>query len=130
MFFLRQTGCLLGCLDLLSSARLSFPPGYDGQLQTAKWRKMFMAEKVLVSTMHVPRFVGEGKIDFIDKPVPQPGSGELLIQVKANALCGSECGQFYNGSKVTPGHEAACTVLAVRPGTHIQSGTTGVIFYL
>ena len=58
--------------------------------------------------MTVPRFVGGGKIEWAEKPVPQPGAGELLVQVKANALCGSERGQFYNGSpNVTPGHEAA-----------------------
>src|SRR5258708_7571129 len=91
---------------------------------------MFMAEKTLVTTMHVPRFVGEGKIDFVDKPVPQPAPGELLIQVKANALCGSERGQFYGGSTVTPGHEAAGVVVAVGPGTHTQPGTSGVIFLM
>src|SRR5258708_27825956 len=91
---------------------------------------MFMAEKVLVSTMRVPRFMGEGKIDFIDKPVPQPGPGELLIQVKANALCGSERGQFYGGSTVTPGHEAAGVVVTVGPGTHTKPDTSGVIFLM
>jgi threonine dehydrogenase-like Zn-dependent dehydrogenase len=63
-------------------------------------------------TMTVPRFVGGGKIDFIEKPVPEPGPGELLVAVRANALCGSERGQFYNGSpNVTPGHEAAGLVI-------------------
>src|SRR5579859_4242672 len=130
MSFLWQTGCLLGCLDVLSSTSSSFLCVCDKQLQTAKWRITFMAEKILVSTMHVPRFVGEGKIDFVDKPVPQPGPGELLIQVKANALCGSERGQFYNGSTVTPGHEAAGVVIAVGPGTHTPPGTSGVVFLM
>src|SRR5258708_3327932 len=89
-----------------------------------------MSEKTLVPTMHVPHFVGQGQIDFVDKPVSQPGSGELLIQVKANALCGSERGQFYNGSMVTAGHEAAGVVVADGPGTHTRVGTSGVIFLM
>src|SRR5258708_20924471 len=89
-----------------------------------------MSEKTLVPTMHVPHFVGQGQIDFVDKPVSQPGSGELLIQVKANALCGSERGQCINGSTVAGGHEGAGVVVAAGPGTHPQVGTSGVIFLM
>ena len=67
--------------------------------------------------MTVPQFVGGGRIEFGEKPVPTPGPGQLLLQVKANALCGSERGQFYEGSPVTPGHEAA-GVVAVRRAGH------------
>ncbi|MBC8427677.1 alcohol dehydrogenase catalytic domain-containing protein [bacterium] len=80
--------------------------------------------------MKVPRFLGEGKIDFIDKPVPKPGLGQLLIRVKANALCGSEKGRFLHGSKVTPGHEAAGIVAAAGPGTNTPVGTPGVIYLI
>ncbi|MCX6050124.1 MAG: alcohol dehydrogenase catalytic domain-containing protein [Chloroflexi bacterium] len=67
--------------------------------------------------MRAPHFTGGGVIKLIDKPNPQPGAGQLLLQVKANALCGSERGQFYNGNgaKVTPGHEAVGIVVAAGP---------------
>jgi len=80
--------------------------------------------------MRVPRFVGDGRIDFVEKTVPEPGLGELLVQVKANALCGSERGQFRNGTAVTPGHEAAGIVAAAGPGTRTPVGTPGVIFLM
>jgi threonine dehydrogenase-like Zn-dependent dehydrogenase len=80
--------------------------------------------------MTVPRFLGEGKIDTIEKPVPEPGEGQLLIQVHANALCGSERPQFRNGSSVTPGHEAAGTVVAAGPKTTTAVGTKGAIFLM
>ena len=51
----------------------------------------------------VPHFIGGGRITTVTKPVPQPGPGQLSIQVKANALCGSERGQFFDGTDVTPG---------------------------
>jgi threonine dehydrogenase-like Zn-dependent dehydrogenase len=80
--------------------------------------------------MHVPRFLGQGKIDFVERPVPEPGPGQLLLQVKANALCGSERSQFLKGSEVTPGHEAAGVVVASGPDTHTAIGTPGVVFLM
>src|SRR6476660_4424503 len=80
--------------------------------------------------MRVPNFIGQGKIAWAELPVPEPGPGQLLIQVKANALCGSERGQFYNGSTITPGHEAAGIVVAAGPNTHTALGAGGVIFLM
>ncbi len=82
------------------------------------------------NTMPVPQFGGGGRITFGEKPVPSPGPGQLLIQVKANALCGSERGQFQGGSSVTPGHEAAGVVAQAGPDTHTPAGTPGVIFLM
>jgi threonine 3-dehydrogenase len=82
------------------------------------------------TTMRVPRFVGGRKIEFVDKPVPAPGPGQLLIAVKANALCGSERPQYFDGTPVTPGHEAAGVVAAAGPGTRTAVGTPGAIFLM
>lgn len=89
-----------------------------------------MAELNLPATMIAPRFLGNGKIGVTEKPVPRPGPGQLLLQVRANALCGSERGQFYEGTPVTPGHEAAGFVVAAGPGTHTPVGTPGVVFLM
>jgi threonine dehydrogenase-like Zn-dependent dehydrogenase len=77
-----------------------------------------------------PRFTGGGKIVFEQRPVPSPGPGQLLVSVRANAICGTDRGQFYEGSIVTPGHEAAGTVAATGPGTSTEVGTPGVIFLM
>ena len=89
-----------------------------------------MVVNPILSTMQVPTFQGAGKIAFGDKEVPTPGSGELLIEVKANALCGSERGQFQKGSAVTPGHEAAGIVVVAGPATYVPVGTPGVVFLM
>ncbi len=89
-----------------------------------------MPNPMLPDSMRVPLFKGQGQIDFIDKPVPQPGAGQLLLQVSANAMCGSERGQFFSSSAVTPGHEAAGTVVAAGPDTHTPIGTRGVVFLM
>ncbi len=80
--------------------------------------------------MTVPKFEGGGIISFHEKDVPVPGAGQLLLQVGANALCGSERGQFYDGSEVTPGHEGAGIVAAAGPDTSTPVGTTGAVFLM
>jgi threonine 3-dehydrogenase len=83
-----------------------------------------------METMRVPQFVGGGKISFGSRPQLEPGDGQLLIAVKANALCGSEKGQFHQGSAVTPGHEAAGIVVAAGSGARTPVGTPGAIFLM
>ncbi|MFN8444841.1 MAG: alcohol dehydrogenase catalytic domain-containing protein [Caldilineaceae bacterium] len=89
-----------------------------------------MTNTMLPTIMRVPHFKGGGQIDFIEKPVPTPGPGQLLLQVKANALCGSERGQFFNGTNTTPGHEAAGVVVAAGANTQSKPGTPGVVFLM
>jgi threonine dehydrogenase-like Zn-dependent dehydrogenase len=53
-----------------------------------------------------------------------------LLQVHANALCGSERPQFFDGTPTTPGHEAAGTVVVAGPDTRTPVGTPGVVFLM
>jgi threonine dehydrogenase-like Zn-dependent dehydrogenase len=69
-------------------------------------------------------------ITFEERGVRDPGPGELLVRVLANAVCGSERTQYYEGSEVTPGHEAAGVVAAAGAGTSISEGTPGVVFLM
>lgn len=78
----------------------------------------------------VPAFVGNKQIKFIEKEIPEAGAGQLLLRVGANALCGSERPQFFDGSVVTPGHEAAGIVVAAGPGTRTPVGTKGAVFLM
>jgi threonine 3-dehydrogenase len=78
----------------------------------------------------VPAFVGNKQIKFAEKAVPQPGPAQLLLRVHANALCGSERPQFFDGTPTTPGHEAAGMVVAVGPDTRTAVGAPGVVFLM
>jgi threonine 3-dehydrogenase len=82
------------------------------------------------SAAAAPRFLGDGKIVFEERPIPSPGAGELLLKVRANAICGSDRGQYFEGSEVTPGHEAAGVVVGAGPGTSVGEGTPGVVFLM
>lgn len=80
--------------------------------------------------MLAPHFRGEGVIEFAERTVPDPGPGQLLVRVTANAICGTDRAQYEKGSAVIPGHEAAGEVVAVGGGTEIPPGTTGVVFLM
>ena len=86
--------------------------------------------KFIPSDCKVPVFIGNKQIQFSEKAVPEPGSGQLLLRVHANALCGSERSQFFDGTIVTPGHEAAGIVVVAGANTRTPVGTPGVVFLM
>jgi len=77
-----------------------------------------------------PTFVGDGRIVFADREYPDPGPGQLLLAVEANAICGTDREQYYEGSECVPGHEAAGTVIAAGEGTSTPAGTRGAVFLM
>ena len=62
-----------------------------------------MTYPTIPDTAQYPRFRGERIIDFIERTVPEPDHGQLLIRCRANALCASDLGQYYEGSSIAPG---------------------------
>jgi threonine dehydrogenase-like Zn-dependent dehydrogenase len=81
-------------------------------------------------TARSPRFLGEGRIGSWERPVPIPGPGELLIDVRANAICGTDRGLWERGASVTPGHEAAGVVAVAGTSTITPRGTLGVVYLM
>ena len=77
-----------------------------------------------------PHFSGDGTISFVDHEYPDPAPGQLLLRVEANAICGTEREQFYSGSRVVPGHEAAGSVIATGGSTSVALGTRGAVFLM
>jgi threonine 3-dehydrogenase len=77
-----------------------------------------------------PTFPGGGKIVFRNREYPEPADGQLLLRVRANAICGTDRAQYFHGSDVVPGHEAVGTVEAAGPGTTTAVGTTGAVFLM
>jgi len=83
-----------------------------------------------ITMQRVPHFTGSGRIGWHERPILEPGPGELLLRVRANALCGSDRRQFESGTDITPGHEAAGEVAAIGRGTSTPVGTRGVVFLM
>lgn len=65
-----------------------------------------------------------GKFEIQTRPVPRPDVGEVLCQVRAVAICGSDpeiirgdlAGTWPPGYPFTPGHEWAGEIVALGPG--------------
>jgi len=83
-----------------------------------------------VRSASAPTFLGEGRLEPREREYTDPGPGQLLIRVQANAVCGSDRGQYFTGSAVTPGHEAAGTVAAAGQLTGTALGTRGVVYLM
>ena len=82
------------------------------------------------TTQRVPHFLGDGRIGWRERPIPEPGPGQLLVRARANALCGTDRGQLLSGSEVTPGHEIAGEVVDAGAGTATSDGTRGVVYLM
>lgn len=90
-----------------------------------------MTESAVAQGMQsVPHFLGGGRIGWHERAVPEAGPGELLLRVRANALCGTDRGQLTSGSAITPGHEAAGEVIEAGAGTSAAPGTRGVVYLM
>ena len=68
---------------------------------------------------------GERRIDWVDKDVPTPGHGQLLLRMRASSICGSDIRAIYrehlgHGPEayqgVIAGHEPSGEVVSVGPG--------------
>lgn len=72
-------------------------------------------------TMKAVRLPGGGKVEVIERPIPTPGPHEVLIKVRASAICASDlsllAGEALVGGaeaghgRFTPGHEPAGEVV-------------------
>ena len=73
------------------------------------------------STMKAVYIVEPHKVEIRDVPIPEPGKGEVLIQMKAAGVCGSDH-HIYHGLNPNstypriPGHENAGIVAKLGEG--------------
>ena len=76
-----------------------------------------------LAAMRAAVIFGPDEIGVVEKPVPTPGPGEVLLRVEAASLCGTDlkirAGSFFPSQPppgtFTPGHEYAGTVAALGP---------------
>src|SRR5512139_110785 len=70
-------------------------------------------------TMQAARITKPNQLEVIDLPTPEPAADELLIQVMASGVCGTDIhifrGEYLGEYPVIPGHEFAGLVAAVGP---------------
>jgi alcohol dehydrogenase, propanol-preferring len=75
-----------------------------------------------MSEMRVAQMDGQEKpLALAERPVPEPGPGEILVKVTACGMCFTEINEFHGEYPfarfpVIPGHEITGTVAALGPG--------------
>jgi threonine 3-dehydrogenase len=77
-----------------------------------------------------PRFSGNGTITYESHTYRDPGVGEVLVRIGANAVCGTDRHEYFNGSPIVPGHESAGIVVDTGPDTSTAVGTRGAIYLM
>ncbi|MDQ1485742.1 MAG: L-iditol 2-dehydrogenase [Actinomycetota bacterium] len=74
---------------------------------------------------------GDRRVEVVQRPMPSPGAGEVLVRTRASAICRSDM-SLYSGTpivgstvagSVTPGHEAAGDIVQV--GSGVNPGRVG-----
>lgn len=76
-----------------------------------------------MTTMRVSVLLGVGQLAVEQRPVPEPGIGEVLIEVRSVGVCGSDVHYFEHGrigryvveAPLVLGHEASGVVAAIGP---------------
>ena len=84
---------------------------------------MALAVDAIPRGMRSAVIFGPDDLRVVEKPVPEPGPGEVLLRVEAASLCGTDlkirAGSFFPSQPppgtFTPGHEYAGTVVALGP---------------
>lgn len=90
------------------------------------------------TTMKAVRLPGNNEVEIIERPVPTPGPTEVLVKVRASAICASDLSLYAGNALVggagagkgtiTPGHEPAGDVVAVGSAvTHVAVGDRVVV---
>ena len=69
---------------------------------------------------------GKGLMTYVDVARPKVGAGDVLVQVRASSICGSDISRFAKGHRMYPivlGHETSGVVVEAGPG--VDQGLLG-----
>ena len=73
--------------------------------------------------MRAMRLLGEGQAIVTDRPEPRPGPGQVLLKMKAAAICGSDLHRYKlklsdddPTVRFVPGHEPCGDIVEIGPG--------------
>ncbi|BDF59662.1 oxidoreductase [Christensenellaceae bacterium] len=89
--------------------------------------------------MKAVKITGKAQVEVQEVPIPEPGEGEVLIRLKASALCRSDLHRYHGvavfekeeeGSNITPGHEPCGVVEKLGPHCRLVEPGDRVAIYL
>src|SRR6059036_456735 len=95
-------------------------------MSLAKQLVMEERRQAIPSTMQAAVYRGVNDVRLETVPVPEIGSGEILVKVQTCGICGTDLKKIATGSHSAPrifGHETSGTVAAV--GRNVTNFTPG-----
>ena len=94
----------------------------------------------MVSTMKAAFLPGNSTVEIREVPIPEPGHGEVLIEVKASTICGSDIRAIYHEhlgkgpegyQGVIAGHEPAGLIVQAGPGCRrFKAGDRVIVYHI
>ncbi len=70
----------------------------------------------MTATFHAMQIIEPGRLEMVERPVPDPGPGEVLIAVEACGICGADGSDIESGPPGRiPGHEVVGRIAALGP---------------
>jgi threonine dehydrogenase-like Zn-dependent dehydrogenase len=92
------------------------------------------------NTMKAAFIPGNSTVEMKEVPVPEPGHGEVLIEVKASTICGSDIRAIYHEhlgkgpegyQGVIAGHEPAGLIVETGPGCRrFKAGDRVIVYHI
>ena len=79
------------------------------------------------------RFLGDRRLRVADFPDPEPGTGEIVVAMKAAAICGSDLHRYRakDPGPMIPGHEPCGVVAAVGHGVdRLREGDRVMVYHI
>ena len=83
---------------------------------------------------------GQRRVEFKEFPVPEPGHGQVLVQVKASSICGSDIRAIYREhlghgpeayQNVIAGHEPCGQIVKLGPGCkRFKEGDRVILYHI
>lgn len=66
--------------------------------------------------------LGERNVEIVERPQPSLEDGDVLVRVRASAICGSERQSYRDGASFNRGHEACGEVVEARSPRRVRVG--------
>jgi len=87
---------------------------------------------ILEDVMRGLRFMGNSKVEIAELPDPKVGEGDVLVRVKASAICGSEMGSYRspNAMEGNAGHEVMGVVADPNGSSGFRKGDRVGVFVI